>query len=138
MILIQLFGNEEGPVIQIKVQDVSSGNQRENKSSTEHNEKPVEDKREDLNPEYMFPDEAAKYLKTTQKKLALFRKYQLVKYTRFGKTFVYKKTWLDDFAEEWAGYDLSNEGRIRLSMKEKDWRQTHDIGKPKKQKPQGN
>ena len=133
--LLHLLGNEDGNS-RIKIstrtnilKEPSKGN-----SSTGQSDETAIDKREDLKPEYMFAADAAEYLRTTTKKIALFRQNNLVKYSKFGKNFVYKKSWLDTFSEEWAGYDLSNEERIRHSISEKAWRETHDIGKPKKSK----
>ena len=80
----------------------------------------------DLKPEYFFADEASQYLKTTKPKIAMYRKYGLLKYAKFGKNFVYKKSWLDDFAEEWSGYDLSNEAKIRLAINAKKWRSKYE------------
>ena len=133
--LFHLLGNEDGnPLIKIATQtdnpeELSKGNSLIGPSG-----KTVLDKREDLKPEYMFAEEAAEYLRTTTRKLALFRKNNLVKYAKYGKNFVYKKSWLNDFSEEWADYDLSNEERIQYSISVKAWRESHEIGKPKKRK----
>lgn len=78
-----------------------------------------------LLPEYMYADESAKYIRSTKKKLALYRKYKLLKYGKLGKNFVYKKSWLDSFMEEWAGYDLSNEESVKYSIRAKEWRKKH-------------
>lgn len=74
----------------------------------------------DLSPEYLMKEEAASYLCCTCRKISLFRQHQMLKYAKFGRHYVYKKTWLDDFAEEWAGYDLSNEYEIIRSIHEKE------------------
>jgi len=84
---------------------------------------------DDLRPEYMRKEQAAQYILSTVKKLAIFRKYGMLKAAKLGKEYVYKKTWLDDFMEEWAGYDLSNPQRIAEAIKEKQWRRTHGCTK---------
>ncbi len=80
---------------------------------------------EDLNPEYMTLQEAAHYIRASERKIPLFRKYGMLKFTRFGRSFVYKKSWCDDFSEEWAGYDLGNERKIQAAIAEKAWRKKH-------------
>ena len=82
---------------------------------------------EDLVPGYLLQEGAANYLCTTERKIALFRKYKLLKATRLGKSYVYRREWLDDFMEQWAGFDLSNEARIRAAISEKAWREKHKI-----------
>lgn len=79
----------------------------------------------DIKPEYMFQKEASEYLLTTEKKVALFRKYGLLKAGKYGKNYVYKKSWLDEFSETWCGYDLSSEEKIRLAINAKKWREEH-------------
>ena len=76
----------------------------------------------DLIPEYLDKSLACRYLRTTPKKLALFRKYEMLKYAKLGKEYVYKRSWLDDFMENWAGYDLSNQERVKTAINEKRWR----------------
>lgn len=87
------------------------------------------EKIEDLKPEYMLIEDAAEYLRTTQKKIALFRKLGLLRSAKWGKCYVYRRAWLDEFAESWAGYDLSNEEKILEAMNEKDWREKHGYNK---------
>ena len=72
-----------------------------------------------LLPEYLDKKQAAEYGRTTTKKLALFRKYGLLKYAKVGQEFIYKKSWIDSFMETWAGYDLSNETKIRAAIRTK-------------------
>ena len=79
----------------------------------------------DLSREFMFGKEASEYLRTTTRKIALYRRYGLLKSAKYGKNYVYKKAWLDDFADEWAGYDLSNEARIRLAINSRKWKEKH-------------
>lgn len=79
----------------------------------------------DLKPEYMFAEDASKYLMTTTRKIALYRQYGLLKYSKLGKHYTYKKSWCDQFMEEWSGYDLSNEAKIRESINAKNWRTKH-------------
>lgn len=86
--------------------------------------------KEDLQPEYMRGKEASEYLLTTERKLALYRKYGLLRWSKFGKNFVYKKSWLDDFAETWACHDLSSEKAVRLAINSRKWKEKHgDISK---------
>ena len=79
----------------------------------------------ELNQDYMFQKESAEYLQTTERKIALFRKHGLLKYGKLGKNYVYRKEWLNQFMEEWCGYDLSNEENIKLAMHSKQWRNKH-------------
>ena len=78
------------------------------------------------NENYLFGDQAAQYLRTTTRKISLYRRYGLLKSARFGKSFVYCKRWLDEFAESWAGFDLSNETAVQLAINEKKWRSAHE------------
>ena len=80
---------------------------------------------DDLKRGYLFGDEAAKYLRCGKRKVALFRKYGLLKSCKYGKNYVYKVSWLDEFSEEWAGTDLSNEAKIRLAINSRAWREKH-------------
>ena len=82
-------------------------------------------KKEELMPEFMFADEASEYLCTTERKISLYRRYGLLKWSRLGKNYVYKKSWLDAFMEEWAGFDLSNEQAVRLAINAKKWKESH-------------
>ena len=81
--------------------------------------------RSDLKPGYVDGEGAAVYLNSTTRKVALFRQHKLLKFAKLGKTYVYKLSWLDDFMETWAGYDLSNESKIINAIAERDWRQKH-------------
>ena len=78
------------------------------------------------NENYLFGEQAAEYLRTTTRKISLFRRYKLLKSAKFGKSFVYKRSWLDQFAEQWQGYDLSNEKAVQLAISEKKWRSEND------------
>lgn len=80
----------------------------------------------DLKPEYLLLSEAAAYLRTTERKISLFRQHGMIQAVKFGKAYVYKKTWLDDFARDWSGYDLSNESKIINAIADKDWSGEHD------------
>lgn len=84
-------------------------------------------KSDDLKPGYWYAKPSAVYLNTTTRKIALYRKYRLLKYAKFGKNYVYKKEWLDDFAEEWAGYDLGNEAKVKRAVAEKAWRKKNHM-----------
>lgn len=79
----------------------------------------------DIAPEYMLLDEAAAYLRTTTKKIAMYRKHGLLKAGKLGKSYIYRREWLDSFANQWAGYDLSNESKIINAIAEKSWRAKH-------------
>lgn len=81
----------------------------------------------DLKSEYMFQKDAALYLHCTQRKIALYRKYGMLKCAKLGKNYVYKKSWLDDFMEQWSNTDLSNETKIRLAINARKWHETHDM-----------
>ncbi len=80
----------------------------------------------DLLPEYLYQKEASKYLMTTERKIAIFRKYGMLKCAKLGKNYVYRREWLDSFMEEWSGFDLSNEEKIKLAIHSKEWHETHD------------
>lgn len=82
-------------------------------------------KHADLVPGYMFVEEAAAYLRTTTRKISLFRRLGLMRFGKYGKNYVFRKEWLDQFAEEWEGYDLSNEEAVKLAIREKEWRMKH-------------
>ena len=86
-----------------------------------------EETRNDLLPEYFDRDEAGRYLKIDGRKIDSFRRAGLLRFGRLGRNFIYRKAWLDDFMEEWAGYDLSSEKNIRLAIRSKDWRKTHNV-----------
>lgn len=79
----------------------------------------------DLKPEFYGLEESAYYLNCSDRLIPLFRKYKLLKSIKFGRHFVYKRSWLDQFAEEWAGYDLSSEHAILSAINEKEWRKKH-------------
>lgn len=79
----------------------------------------------DLKPCYLFGDEAAKYLRTTERKISLYRRTGLLKYCKLGKHYVYRTQWLDDFMESWNGYDLSSEKAIRYAIDAKRWKANH-------------
>ncbi len=81
----------------------------------------------DLAPDYMFGADASKYLLTTERKLSLYRRYGLLKYSKLGKNYVYRKQWLDEFMETWSGYDLSNEDKVRLAINGKKWKEGHQV-----------
>lgn len=83
--------------------------------------------RNDLESSYLFKDEAAKYLRTTERKISLYIHFGLLKYTKFGKNYVIRKEWLDEFAENWSGYDLSNESKIRLAISGRKWKENHSL-----------
>ena len=80
----------------------------------------------DLKSEYMYQKEASKYLMTTERKVSIFRKYGMLKCAKLGKNYVYKKSWLDDFMEQWSNTDLSNETKIRLAINARKWHETND------------
>lgn len=80
----------------------------------------------DLVPGYMLVSDASKYSRFTERKLSLYRRYGLLKAVKAGKAYVYRKEWLDEFMDEWAGYDLSSEAAVKLAIKEKDWKRKHE------------
>lgn len=80
---------------------------------------------EDLNREYMFASDAARYLQTTERKISLYRRKGLLKYGKLGKNYVFKKSWLDEFMEQWSGYDLSNESKIKYAINAQKWKDSH-------------
>lgn len=82
---------------------------------------------EELNNEYVYQKDASQYLRCTERKIALYRKYGLLKSGKLGKNYVYKKSWLDSFMEEWSGFDLSNEEKIKLAIHSKEWHKNHDL-----------
>ena len=53
--------------------------------------------KDELLPDYMFQPEAAEYLRTTGRNIALWRKSGLLKAVKSGKAYVYKRSWLDQF-----------------------------------------
>lgn len=81
------------------------------------------------NENYLFAEEAAQYLRTTTRKISLYRRYGLMKSARLGKNYVYRKSWLDEFMDAWHGYDLSNESRVKLAINRKDWERKHGSDK---------
>lgn len=81
----------------------------------------------DLNPAYLFKNESAKYLRTTERKISLYIRYGLLRYAKYGKNYVIRKDWLDEFAEQWSGYDLSNEDKIKLAINARKWKVKHSV-----------
>ena len=81
------------------------------------------------NENYLFAEEAAQYLRTTTRKISLYRRYGLLKSGKLGKSYLYKKEWLDQFMHDWIGYDLSNESMVQLAIKRKEWEQKHGSDK---------
>ena len=78
-----------------------------------------------MSEEFMYAPQAAEYLKTTTRKISLYRRSGILKSIRFGKHFLYKKTWCDEFAENWQGFDLSSEKAVALAIASKKWREAH-------------
>ena len=79
-----------------------------------------------LLPDYMFQPEAAKYLRTTGRNIALWRKSGLLKAVKSGKAYVYKRSWLDQFMEDWSGYDMSSETKVRFAINSESWKEKHN------------
>lgn len=77
-------------------------------------------------PQYMDSEEASNYLRIPIRKLNLYRSEGLIKAVRCGKGYLYRQTWLDQFMEDYAGYDVSNAEKIRLAVNEKKWRSAHE------------
>lgn len=82
--------------------------------------------RNDLKPEYMIQEEAAKYLNVTPRSIAAMRKGGILRFLKAGKRFVYKKAWLDECVEKYAGYDISNPDSIALAVNSIKWREEHE------------
>ena len=109
--LSNMLGNEDGSTrIQIKTHTIHSEELSKNSTADEHFRQTDINNKDDLKQEYMLAEEAAEYLRTTTRKLALFRKNHLVKYSKFGKKFVYKKSWLDSFLKN--GLDMISAMKI--------------------------
>ncbi len=100
-----------------------------NKPIISNDEKTSSNNDQKLRLDYLYAKDASEYLHTTTRKIALYRKYRLLKYSKLGKNYVYRKVWLDDFMETWAGYDLSNEDNVRLAIRAKEWKTNHKIYK---------
>lgn len=83
--------------------------------------------REDLKPEYLIQEDAAKYLNVTPRSIAQMRKGGILRFFKSGKRFVYKKEWLDEVAEKYAGYDVSNVESIALAVRSIEWKQNHKV-----------
>ncbi len=83
--------------------------------------------KKDVSQEYFSRDEAGEYLQVDGRKIDSFRKAGLLRYGRLGRNYIYRKCWLDDFMEEWAGYDLSSDENIKLSIQARNWRNTHNV-----------
>ena len=82
--------------------------------------------KENLNSEFMFAPAAAEYLLSTVRKISLYRRYGLLKWCKFGKNYVYRKEWLDEFSKTWGGYDLSNEEKVKQAIRSKEWEKKHE------------
>jgi hypothetical protein len=78
-----------------------------------------------VQPQYMDSEKASHYLSIPIRKLNLYRSEGLIKAVRCGKGYLYRQSWLDDFMEEYAGYDISNRDKIRAAVNEKRWRMSH-------------
>lgn len=81
---------------------------------------------EDKNPEYMFEDEARQYLRVSRRMLPLWRRLGILKPVKFGKAYVYRREWLDSFADSWQGYDIGTEAEILASIALKEWKRKHE------------
>lgn len=79
----------------------------------------------DLKPGYFEGDEVAAYLRMSPRKLPIFRKYQMLKYVKLGRSFVYRKEWADEFMERYAGFDLSSETAIEQAAAIRAWESEH-------------
>lgn len=82
--------------------------------------------RDELRGDYVYAEEASKYLHVTIRKISLYRRYGMLKSVKVGRNYVYRLQWLDDFMESWAGYDLSNAEKIKSAIRERGWRKSHD------------
>lgn len=80
----------------------------------------------DLMPGFMFEEEARDYMRASRRALPLWRKLGILKALKHGRSYVYRREWLDSFADEWRGYDLSNETAVLASIALKEWRNKHE------------
>ena len=83
------------------------------------------DYRQEL-PQYMDSKDASQYLRIPIRKLNLYRSEGLIKSIRCGKGYCYRREWLDQFMENFAGYDISNRTKIRAAINEQKWRKSHE------------
>lgn len=79
-----------------------------------------------VQPQYMDSEKASQYLCIPIRKLNLYRSEGLIKAVRCGKGYLYRQSWLDQFMEDFAGYDVSNREKIRQAINEKKWRAAHE------------
>lgn len=75
--------------------------------------------------EYLDSHETADYGCLNQRMLPIYRKYGMLKFAKLGRSFIYKKSWIDEFMETWAGVDLSNEEKIREAVAFRQWELKH-------------
>ena len=80
---------------------------------------------EDLMPGYMDSETASRYSTFTKRKLGLFIKYDMLKFAKVGKGYIFRKEWLDEFMEEWNGWDLGTEEKIRFAVESRKWNERH-------------
>ena len=88
--------------------------------------KEIIERNPDLKPGYYEGREAAQYLRISPRRLPLLRKYGLLKYIKLGRSFIYKREWLDSFMEDYAGYDLTSTEDIMNAAALRAWRLKHE------------
>ena len=64
--------------------------------------------------------EVAGFLGTTSRKVGLYDSFGMIKSIRIGREYQYRLSWVYDFLEEWSGYDLRDEHKIRVAIKLKE------------------
>lgn len=79
----------------------------------------------DLMPGYLDSEEASVYLRSPKRKLGLLIKHGLLRYAKLGKGYIFRKEWLDDFMENWSGYDLGTEEKIIFAKSSRSWEERH-------------
>jgi hypothetical protein len=66
--------------------------------------------------EYVTASEAAKILRCSTRKIGELRTGGLIRGMRIGKSYIYRRREIDRFFDEYAGFDLGNESKIRLAQ----------------------
>lgn len=66
--------------------------------------------------EYLNAEEAAQILRCSTRKIGELRSGGLLKGLRIGKSYIYRRREIDRFFDEYAGFDLGNESKIRLAQ----------------------
>lgn len=64
-------------------------------------------------------EDAAKYLRTSKSMIRTMQNQGILKATKMGHGFIFRKKDLDQIIEDWNGYDLSTPESINLALKTK-------------------